>query len=723
MILGTAAYMSPEQARGKPVDKRTDIWSFGCVLYESLTGKKAFAGETTSDLVAAILSQEPRWELLPAETPAPVRELLARCLRKDPHKRLRDIGDARLQLEEPESGSGIAEAAAPAKTLAKRRVTYIAAAWLLAGLAAGALVSALLWRRPPAPVRVTRFTIHTGPGETLSNKGVSGPFFSPDGSRLAYAVQKAGAREVRLRSFDEFQSRAVAGTEGAAAPTFSPDGESLVFYMVGKWKKVTLSGGPPVTLFDAPLGGAALAAWTPDDTLVYGVYPASMWRVPLTGGNPQEVPVVDPKKNERWGGSPRFLPGTNTVTYNFRTRDVDSFDDYSIATYSFDTGTRKTLIEGGREAKYPPSGHLVYLRAATLYAVPFDLGRLAVTGKPTKVLEGVFQSEVADTALFDVSNNGSLAYAPGTTVGDTRRLVWVDRQGKAAPLPLPPRAYLHPRLSPDGRQLAVETEGPNHNIFLYDLERGAFTKMTFDGSSHSPLWTPDGKRLTYRVGMPQPFTIWWMPADRSGPGEQLKIEGQQQGAESWSPDGRAVAFTRRKRVTSSGGDIFVAELADGKARPICQTRFDEGGPRFSRDGRWIAYSCNESGRNEVYVQPYPGPGPKMQVSTEGGNDAVWAHNSRDLFYRNGDDMMVVSVSTKPVFRPGKPRVLWSGRYNQGLNSMCGAPGPGSANYDVSSDDQRFLMVQESETDVPATEIRVVLNWAEELKKLGSPAEK
>jgi dipeptidyl aminopeptidase/acylaminoacyl peptidase len=403
------------------------------------------------------------------------------------------------------------------------------------------------------------------------------------------------------------------------------------------------------------------------------------------------------------------------VTYGFRTKDVDSFDEYSIAAFSFATGKRKTLIEGGRNAKYVSTGHLIYIRSGALYAAPFDAGKLEVTGPSVRVLDGVYQSQTMDGNHFAVSANGSLAYAPGGSVGGGRKVVWVDRQGKVEPLPLPPRAYLHPRISPDAQHIAIEVEGPNHNIYLYDMNRGTFTKMSFDGSSHWPLWTPDGKRLTYRIGMPAPFKMWWMPADRSGAAEQLTTVGAQQSAASWSPDGRTVAFTQVSPETK--GDIYTLEMTgERKPRPFMQSKFDEGGPRFSPDGRWLAYCSNESGRNEIYVQSYPGPGPKIQISTEGGCDPTWKRTGGELYYREGDKMMAVPVTTGPAFRAGKPKLLWERHYNQGTNSMCGAPGPSSSNYDVTADGQRFLMVQEGEQDAPATEIRVVVNWAEELKR-------
>jgi len=366
---------------------------------------------------------------------------------------------------------------------------------------------------------------------------------------------------------------------------------------------------------------------------------------------------------------------------------------------------------------------LVYARAGTLLAVPFDVARLAVAGPPVPVIEGLSMGLNTPTAHFSLSANGTLAYAPGPAVGGERTVVWVDRQGNAERLPLPPRLYLHPRISPDGRQIAIEIDGPVHDLYKYEIARGILTKMTLTGSSHWPLWTPDGKRLTYRIWAPGGFTMWWMPADRSGSPERLTTVGIMQSPSDWTPDGKVVAFTQTSPET--GPDVYVLSTDDRERKPIpfAQTRFAEGSPRFSPDGRWIAYTSNESGRNEIYVQLYPGPGPKIQVSTEGGTDAVWKRNGGELFYRNGDKMMAVSVATHPAFTASTPRMLWEGRYAQGTSSACGPPGPTSSNYDVTADGQRFLMIKDSDTESFPSQINVVLNWSEELKRLMNEGKK
>ena len=712
-ILGTPAYMSPEQARGKPLDKRADIWAFGCVLYEALAGGKAFPGESFSDCMAAVLTREPEWEALPASTPANVRALLRRCLQKDPARRLRDIGDARLGLEEPllEAMPAAAEAAT------RPRLAMLGVACGVLGALAAGLLGWHLWRKAPATPPVARFTINLPPNEVISSQVRPALALSPDGRHVAYVGNRAGRTQLHLRPIDQLESKPIPGTEAGAGPVFSPDSRWLAFFQNFKWKKVALSGGPPVTICDAPQDSSTWATWGPDDTLVFGRSAGfGFWRVSAAGGGTRQPMVMPHSETERAAIYPQFLPGGRALLFTVITHDTDVYDEARVVAHSLETGQRKVLFEGAHRAWYSPSGHIVYIHSGTLLAVPFDLARLAVTGPPAPVVDGVFESLANGNTHVSISANGSLVYAPGGAVSGARKAVWVDRQGAVQPLPMPPRSYLHPRLSPDGRQLAIEVEGPNHDVFTYDLDRGTLTKLTFDGVSHWPLWTPEGKRLTFRSHRTGAMSMWWMPADRSGAEERLTTIGQGQSAASWSPGGRVVAFTQVNPETLA--DVWVLELdGERKPRPFAQTKFNEGSPRFSPDGRWIAYCSNESGRMEVYAQPYPGPGPKIQISTDGGSDPVWKGKGGELYYRTGEKMMVVDVTTHPVFRAGRPGLLWEKYFAYGRNSSCAAPGPSSSNYDVAPDGQRFLMIQEGEQDAPATQIHVVLNWSEELKRL------
>ncbi len=705
VIVGTAAYMSPEQARGKPLDKRTDIWSFGCVLYEILARRRPFDGETFSDFIAAILGQEPDWKALPQTIPGDVRALLRRCLQKEPQRRLRDIGDARMELEDALAGAGPPEVGPAVRS--RLRVAVLAGVCLLVGTAAASFVAGKIGRG--AVPAVMRFSIPLAVNEVVHPLAGSGVAISQDGSRIVYAGNKDGRTQLYLRTLDRLEAKPLPGTVGGAAPFFSPDGQWVGFRYVANRtvRKVALSGGAPLTVVGAD--AFAGATWGAHDQIILNdQYPGGLDRVPAGGGT--LLPVTRIEGEQRLHKDPVLLPGGKAVLFTVAAAGMDSYDDAQIAVVSLATGERKVLVQGGTSAEYSPSGHLVYARNGSLLAVPFDLSRLEVTGPPVDVLDGVFMCASTGIAHFQISESGSLVYAPGRELGD-RTLVWVDRLGKEQPLPLPPRSYLHPRLSPDSRELAVEIEGPTHDLWTYDFARGTMTKMSLGGVSHSPLWTPDSSKLTYRLWGPGGFTMWWMPADHSAEPVRLTSFGKMQSPESWSPDGKVVAFTQVNAET--GPDVYVLDIREGKPRPFAQTKFAEGSPKFSSDGRWIAYTSNESGRNEIYAQAYPGPGARVQISTDGGTDAVWRRAGSELYYRNGDKMMAVSVSASGAF--SRPGVLWQGRYAHGLGSACGAPGATSSNYDVTADGQRFLMLKDDET-APA-QINVVLNWAEELKRL------
>jgi serine/threonine-protein kinase len=543
---------------------------------------------------------------------------------------------------------------------------------------------------------------------------VSGPgvALSPDGARIAYAANKDGRTQIYVRALDRLEAKAIPGTAGGAAPFFSPDGQWLAFRQVAGGRtlnKVALGGGAPLTVAEAENfnGGD----WGADGQLIFTkAYPGPLVRVAVAGGETRDVTSLDIKKEHTTHFVPAYLPGGNAVLFTIGAGGMDSYDDAQIAVASIATGDVNVLVQGGTAPQYSPSGHLIYARNGTLFAARFDPSRMALTGPPVTVLDGVLMCAATGTAHYRLTPAGSLIYAPGRDLGGDRRVVWVDRRGNEQSLPLPGRSYLHPRLSPDGRQLAIEIEGPTHNFWTYDFQRGAMTKMSLDGLSHAPLWTPDGSRITYRIWQPGGFKMWWMPADHSGAQQRLTDIGIMQSASSWSPDGRFLAFTQVNIDT--GPDVYLLDVQDGKPRPLVQTRFAEGAPRFSPDGAWIAYASNESGRNEVYVQAWPGPGARIQISTDGGTDAVWRRAGGELYYRNGDKMMVVSTSARSF---SKPAMLWQRAYAHGLGSACGAPGTTSAGYDVTPDGQRFLMLKDDES-TPG-QIHVVLNWAEEVKRL------
>jgi Tol biopolymer transport system component len=721
-ILGTAAYMSPEQARGKTVDKRTDIWAFGCVLYEMLTGCRAFPGATASDAIAAILEREPRWDRLPDATPTAVRHLLRRCLEKDPKRRLRDIGDARLELDEALSSPARADLQ---KSAVITRRTAISA---LAGAAAGAVVTGIIAigrYRGAVPRNLTRFRIpppEGGVAVASFNKRVA---ISPDGTRIAFNVISGGVSnyvtiggdKCYLHSLRELEPKALPFDAGA--PFFSADGRWIGFIGSASGKpilrKMAVDGGPPVTVCNKGYVGAT---WTSDDTIYFvSEVPGGLVRVGARGGEPEEVLKIDLAKGDRQHRYPCALPGGKGILITVGTADAETFDDAHIAVLNTETGRTKTVVEGGTHPRYSPSGHLLYARDGKIFAVRFEANRLKTIGQPFTVLEGVLMSRNSGVANYDVSAGGDLVYIPGVADKGERTLVWVDREGNAEPLKLPPRPYLHPRISPDMHQLAVEIEGPNHNFYIYDFARDVLSQMTTDGVSHWPVWSPDGAQLVYRSGPMGHFKMWQIPADRSRPASQLPGTGASQSAESWSPDGHALAYTA---VTPEAGSHIMVESLEGdhESRPFADIKAAAGSPKFSPDGRWLAYCSNESKKPQVYVQAFPGPGPKIQVSSDGGTDPVWKRTGGELYFRNGDKMMAVAISSTPTFTAGHPQTLWEGHYSHGMSTSCGPPGATSSNYDASADGRRFLMIKDEAPDTAVSrQIIVVLGWADEVNRL------
>jgi serine/threonine protein kinase/Tol biopolymer transport system component len=713
VIMGTAAYMSPEQARGKPVDKRIDIWAFGCVLYELLTGKQAFRGETVSDTIAAVLEREPEWQVLPPATPAKIRELLRRCLKKDSQRRLRDIGDARIEIEEALAAPAVAEPTAAAKSIRTR--WRGALLWGVTFLFLAAITSMVVWnRKSSSPIvsgPVSRIAIMLPPGQPLAGLEIGlAVALSPDGTQLAYAARQGNTQQLYLRPLAGLEAKPVPGTEGATEPFFSPDGQWLGFFAGGKLKKVLVSGGEALTLGDAknPRG----ASWRGQGTIAFAPTAVSvLQQVSDAGGTRQPLTRLEKGENShRW---PEFLPGGRAVLFAALHAGAN-WNDAQVSVQSVGAGERRDLVQGGTHPRYAPSGHLIYAQGGSLMAAPFDPQRLAVTGAAVPVVEGVLQSTLTGAAQYSFSATGSLVYVPEGVQATQRRLVWVSRGGTEQPVAAPARAYRGPRLSPDGRELAVAVEGQETEVWLYNLSRETLTRLTFQGSTnYNPVWTRDGKRIAFTsVGMQG---LFWQQADGSGGLERLSEFGS--APNSWSPDGQLLAFIEINPTT--GYDIWVLQMGDPsvgagqvrKAQPFLRTPFNEGASRFSPDGRWLAYVSDESGRYEIYVQPYPGPGGKWQISTEGGTEPVWNQNGRELFYRSGDKMMAAEITTQPRFFAGKPKVLFAGQYQPSPNPVA------NPNYDVSPDGQRFLMLKPSESaEAAPTQINVVLNWFEELKR-------
>lgn len=524
---------------------------------------------------------------------------------------------------------------------------------------------------------------------------------SPAGNHIAFIGMRNGTRQLYVRALDSPEAMPMAGTEGAyCTPTFSPDGQSLVFFDVvtQELKKIAAQGGPPVTLVKA--GGILGVTWGGNDEIIYSDADFNgLRKIPSAGGIPLLLTHVDTNKGETAHRWPAFLPGG--TAFLFTIVNGQNADDAQIVAQRLDTGQRRLLVQGGTFPQYVPAGYLAYVHAGKLIAVPFDVKRLEVKGQPIPVSEDVQESGFG-ASQFGLSSQGSLVYVPPSRA--QRRLLWVSRNGAEQLLAARAQNYGAIRLSPDGRRVAVEVDD---QIWLYDLSRDAMTRLTFRGDiNRYPLWSPDGKWIAFQSNKDGPWNVFWQRADGAGEPERLTTSTYETVPVSWSPDGTLLAFVENNAITRS--DIWILRLGDRKAWPLLQTPFSEGSPVFSPDGNWLAYISDESGRYEVYVQPYPGPGGKYQISTEGGSEPVWNPNGRELFYRSGNKLIAADVVTHPSFAVGQARVLFEGPYATVAKRTSEGAG-----YSVSADGLRFLMDKQSGE---ATHINVVLNWFEELKR-------
>jgi serine/threonine-protein kinase len=698
VIMGTAPYMSPEQARGKGVDKRTDVWAFGCCLYEALSGRKAFAGETVTDVLAAVVKSEPDWSALPENLSWKIRELLDRCLRKDPARRLHDIADARLDLEDAVTATEIPAASTQAPPRWPWAVPFLGGV-LIASAVAG-LAAWSLMRPAPGPTR--RFVIPLPEEEELvTSRGSIA--LSPDGENIAYVARRGGAVQIYLRPIDQLEALPLEGTEDASSPFFSPDGQWLGFWSKGKLKKIPITGGTPMILCDAAeLRGAT---WASDDIIYFTPGPRSqIFRVSASGGTPEPATTLEPENGELNHHYPEVLPGGKVLLFGIWHGETSD-----IAVQSLETGERRILFRGASYPHYAPTGHIVFSqRGGTLLAASFDPDRLEMTSNPVPVLEGVFIDGVYGNMEISFSSDGTALYVPSSADLPLTSLVWVDRHGVEQPLAETQRPYNQPRLSPDGRRLAVTILDLKwtSDIWILELDRATLTRLTFEGWDARPLWSHDGRRVLFASNREGVDNLFSKPADGSGQAEQL-IGGANRRPISLSSDGKSVVFLQRSD-DDTNWDIGMVRLVDEREPKILLgTPFDEITGMLSPDDRWLAYTSNKSGRYEVYVRLFPGPGGRVQVSTEGGTEPMWSRDGRELFYRNGDKMMAVDISREPSFTPSVPKLLFEGRYRTNLRG---------SNYDVTADGQRFVMIRAAEGS-RLTELNIVLNWDEELKRL------
>ena len=719
IILGTAAYMSPEQAKGRPAEKRSDVWAFGCVLFEMLTRKRAFEGEDVSDTLANVLKGEPGWSALPDEVPISIRTLLTGCLAKDPRERIADLSVALFVINHQGSLVPPGHAPIPDPSRRGRRTALVVTAVVVVGLASGYAGWTL---KPGAPRAVTRTTIPLLTGDSFSNTGVHVVALSADGSRLVYTANL----RLYMRPIDQLEATPIGGTEGTAEtagrnPFFSPDGQWIGFWQEGQLKKISAIGGASVVLCAAqnPFG----ASWASDNTILYGQGDqgaGGIWRVSGDGGKPEYLVKLEA---DHVAQGPQMLPGGRAILFTLARRS--DWDTAQIVVQSLDTGRRHVVVTRGTDARYVPTGHLVYALGGTVFAVAFDVTTLAVTAGAVPLVEDVAQQNVA--AHFAISSQGALVYVPRDAVRGgrpQRRLVWVDRQGREDPINAPPRAYFYPRLSPDGTRVAFDVRDQESDIWIWDLARETLTRLTLGATFEQyGVWTPDGRAVIFsssQFGGPSaPRSLFRQASDGTGTVEQLTQGAVAQFASAVTPDGTAVIFREetppRKLGTRPGSDLLLVPLGgDHRPRPLLRTAFDELNAEVSPDGHWLAYQSNESGRHEIYVRPFPNvDAGRRQISTSGGTQPLWARNGRELFYVSMGALMRVPLTIGSTIEAGTPTKLLDAPDRLSSPSALGRM------YDVSPDGRRFLMIKESSTsDEPAGLARIIFvqNWFEELKR-------
>ncbi len=719
-IVGTFQYMSPEQIEGNDLDGRSDIFSLGAVLYEMLTGQRAFQGKSQLSVASAILEKEPApINRVKPLTPPALDHAIRRCLAKEPEERWQSAADLAGELQWIAEAGSQAEVPAPlvSQRKVRERIAWAAAAVL--ALVAIALVIGFVGRAPK-PLQPMRLNAEIGADASLFI--ILGPsaILSPDGTRLAFVASGADQKQrLYFRSLDQLQASVLPGTENVRDPFFSPNGEWIGFFADGKLKKISAQGGAVVTLCDAAddRGGS----WSEDGTIVFTRGAGSgLSKISAAGGSPEQLTTLNQasEHTHRWS---QVLPGGKAVLFTANVL-LGSFERADIVAYTMSTGQRKTVLHGGFYGRYVPTGHLVYMHENTLFAVPFDAKRLEVTGQAAPILEGVVTNANTGGAQFSFSEAGNLVYVPGRSSAVLGSIYWMERDGKFRHLRESPAGYLNPAFSPDGKRLAMEIfDGKNNDIWVYELGRDTLTRLTFASeASRVPVWTPDGQRITYSSLEKGVANLYWKRADGAGDAQRLTENKNPQRPYSWRADGKFLAFTQSNPDT--GTDIMMLPFEGdeksgrkpGEPRVFLNSPYDETSPAFSPDGRWLAYVSNESGSNEVYVRPFPGPGGKWQISTGGGQFPKWSRTDKELFYRSPDSKLMVAAYTASgdSFVAGKPQ-LWSPGQFINLTNL----GP-FYNFDLHPDGKRFAVVK---TPGPGegtlvNKVTFIFNFFDELRR-------
>jgi serine/threonine-protein kinase len=701
-ILGTASYMAPEQARGRPVDKRADIWAFGCVLFEMLTGRRAFEGEDVTETVGAVIHKEPPWSALPASTPSAVRLTLRRCIEKNPKQRFRDIGDVRLALSggfDPPTGV-IASAEPPPRVPLWRRALPVATAVII-GMAIAAIATwAVFGNRVVRSQASSRFAIRLPDSDQLPGGAGTLVAVSPDGRTLVYRARRDGVFRLYRRTLDQLEAVAIGDPE-AQGPFFSPDSRWVAYSVGNTLKRVQIAGGPSQTVTALP-GAVRGGSWSVDDSIIVGTQLGGLTQVPAAGGVAKAIATP---KDGRGYWYPQLLPGGHAVLY---TASPPTPDEGIIEVLILETGERRTLLPGSA-GQLLPTGHLVFERGGSLWAVGFDVDRLQVLGTPVPVVEGI-RVEGGGAVQFAIADDGTFVYLPGgVRTAASSTLAWVDRAGHEEPIAnVPVRAYLYPRVSPDGTRVALDVRDQENDVWIWDFGRRTLARLTFDPTFDMyPLWSSDGRRIVFSSEREKVSAPFRQAADGTGAPERLATTSTGLDQGSLSADGKWLVMR-----SEDNADDIVALSLDGTrpVLPLIHTRFRERNPEISPDGRWIAYQSNESGMDQVYVRPFPAvEGGRWQVSSGAGGFApVWARNGQELFYLAPGVRSLMSVPIQPgsVFAFGNATQLMD-------MSPYIATVPGR-NFDVSPDGRKFLVIKNAEQQQTAAQINVVLNWFDEL---------
>ncbi|MBN2031327.1 serine/threonine-protein kinase [bacterium] len=708
--VGTISYMSPEQVKGEKVDHRSDIWSLGVVLYEMISGQFPFPGEYEQAVVYNIMNEELEpLTALRTGVPMKLEEIVNKLLVKDPDNRYQHIDELPVDLKAIDFSStsqvsrrSISEITTKKMLVKEKQINLKIAIPLL--IITAIIFPIVTWLfKPKTEKQVVRFPYFLPQGETMSPVRFA---LSPDGTRIVFGTAPAGEKPLYIRRVDQHNPIPIENTEGAYTPFFSPDGRQLCFYANNQLKKVRIDGGPAQTLCDVP-SLPYWGTWGDDDTIIFACADWGLLRVSASDGIQEVILKPDSGKISTYYCWPEMLPGSKAVLYT--TWEGTSYDEANIAVLSLESGQSETLIRGGTSPRYSPTGHILFGRSGSCWAVPFNARKLEITGDEVLVQESVYIG-VDGFADFRVSKNGTLVYIPGgeELLGEQRILVLVDRQGHETPLTDIQRSYGSPRFSPDGNRVAVDLfENYNYHIWIHDVVRNTQIPLTSgDNRNEEPIWTPDGKRITFQSNRSGVRNIYWKRVDDIGEAEPLcASEKFQDCGTCWSEDGTLFAFIQQDSIT--GYDIWVYTTRDSMAELFLNTPNREYTPAISPNGKWIAYTSNKTGRNEIYIKAYPGPGGEEPVSTNGGFEPTWAKDGRELFYREENKMMVVSVETEPSLRLGLPELLFEEPYySTQANSQ----------YDIHPDGNRFLMLKTEESESSTNQINIVLNWFEVLKE-------